>query len=172
MGFFTLSAKAMSPRDPKKKRFVSWQYPFSNRKSGPSNVKSGGRRLKIREDKLVAFQFLSASSINITSFRNRAPWSLPEADRRFVAIMMEAVSTPETSVYVNETTQRYIPEDCNLHELSFFYYRCRKSRESNLGSFHEVKINRTLIPTSPHIVHSSPSVMVPREFSWSIALIK
>jgi hypothetical protein len=28
---------------------------------------------------------------------------------------MEAVRTSETSVYSNETTRRYIPEDSNLH---------------------------------------------------------
>jgi hypothetical protein len=28
---------------------------------------------------------------------------------------MEAVRTPETSVYSNETTRRYIPEGSNLH---------------------------------------------------------
>jgi hypothetical protein len=28
---------------------------------------------------------------------------------------MEAVYTSETSVYVNETTRRYIPQSCHLH---------------------------------------------------------
>jgi hypothetical protein len=28
-----------------------------------------------------------------------------------IALMMEAVRTPETSVYFNETTRRYIPEN-------------------------------------------------------------
>jgi hypothetical protein len=29
--------------------------------------------------------------------------------------MMEAVRTSETSVYFNETTERYIPDGCHLH---------------------------------------------------------
>jgi hypothetical protein len=29
--------------------------------------------------------------------------------------MMETVSTPETSVYSNDTTQRYIPEGSHIH---------------------------------------------------------
>jgi hypothetical protein len=33
----------------------------------------------------------------------------------FIALMMEAVHTSETSVYLSETTWRYIPEDCHLH---------------------------------------------------------
>jgi hypothetical protein len=38
--------------------------------------------------------------------------------REFIALMMEAVSTTETSVYSNETTRRYIPEDFNIHTRS------------------------------------------------------
>jgi hypothetical protein len=32
----------------------------------------------------------------------------------FIALMMEAVHTSETSVHFNMTTRRYIPEDSNL----------------------------------------------------------
>jgi hypothetical protein len=32
-------------------------------------------------------------------------------EQTFIAWMMEAVRTSETSVYSNETTRRYIPED-------------------------------------------------------------
>jgi hypothetical protein len=32
-----------------------------------------------------------------------------------IALMMEAVRTFETSVYSNETTRRYIPEDSDIH---------------------------------------------------------
>jgi hypothetical protein len=35
------------------------------------------------------------------------------------ALMMDAVRAPETSVYSNETTRRYIPEGSNLHFLFF-----------------------------------------------------
>jgi hypothetical protein len=35
-----------------------------------------------------------------------------------IALMIEAVRTFETSVYSNETTRRYIPEDSKLHTRS------------------------------------------------------
>jgi hypothetical protein len=38
----------------------------------------------------------------------------------FIALMMEAVLTSETSVYYNETTLLYIPEDSNLQRLLCF----------------------------------------------------
>jgi hypothetical protein len=37
--------------------------------------------------------------------------------RMMITLMMEAVLTSETSVYFNETTRRYIPEDYSLHLL-------------------------------------------------------
>jgi hypothetical protein len=40
---------------------------------------------------------------------NTALGSLVEVDWRFIVLMKEAVDTSETSVYSNETTQRYIP---------------------------------------------------------------
>jgi hypothetical protein len=43
------------------------------------------------------------------------PFSLVEVYRRFVAMMMEAVSTSETSVNCYQTTRRNIPEDSHLH---------------------------------------------------------
>jgi hypothetical protein len=42
---------------------------------------------------------------------------------------MEAVQTSETSVYSNETTQRYMPEGSNLHT------HCHKNLKSN-GDLH------------------------------------
>jgi hypothetical protein len=53
----------------------------------------------------------------IRAFWVAAPCSLVGVDRRFgdVYLMMEAVRTPETSVYSNETTRRYIPDDYNFH---------------------------------------------------------
>jgi hypothetical protein len=38
----------------------------------------------------------------------------------FIALMMEAVRIIETSVYFNETTWRYIPEGCHLHDHELF----------------------------------------------------
>jgi hypothetical protein len=43
------------------------------------------------------------------------PYSLIEVYRRFIALMMEAVSTSETSVNFYQTTRRYNPEDSYLH---------------------------------------------------------
>jgi hypothetical protein len=41
-------------------------------------------------------------------------WSRPTFQRRFTGLMLEAVSTCETSVY-SETTRCYMPESSNLH---------------------------------------------------------
>jgi hypothetical protein len=38
----------------------------------------------------------------------------------FIALMMEADRIIETSVYFNETTRRYIPEGCQLHDHELF----------------------------------------------------
>jgi hypothetical protein len=46
----------------------------------------------------VGFQVLTAASMNMTVFCDVAPCSLVEIDRLFIAPMMEAVSTSETSV--------------------------------------------------------------------------
>jgi hypothetical protein len=60
-----------------------------------------------------------------TVFWDVAQRSLVVADRRFtvtyclghqgelITLIMETVRTSETSVYSNETTLRYIPEDCS-----------------------------------------------------------
>jgi hypothetical protein len=48
----------------------------------------------------------------MTVFRDAAPCSLVDTDRRSTgALMMEAVSTSETSVNLYQTTRRNIPED-------------------------------------------------------------
>jgi hypothetical protein len=44
-------------------------------------------------------------------FWDVAPYSHVEVDRRFMALMMEAVRTSETSVHFKVSTRRYIPED-------------------------------------------------------------
>jgi hypothetical protein len=40
---------------------------------------------------------------------------VPPLSGRFIALMMEAVHISETSVYLYETTWRYIPEAYHLH---------------------------------------------------------
>jgi hypothetical protein len=70
----------------------------------------------------MRFQVLTAASIKLTVFWDVAPCSPVETDRRFrgayclwAALMMEAVSTSETSVNFYETTRSNIPEDSHLH---------------------------------------------------------
>jgi hypothetical protein len=46
----------------------------------------------------------------MTPFCDIATCNLFEVERCFIALMMEAVRTSETSVYFNEPTRRYIPE--------------------------------------------------------------
>jgi hypothetical protein len=50
----------------------------------------------------------------LTAFWDIVPYGLVEFSGRFIALMMDAVRTSETSVYFNETTRRYIPEGCHL----------------------------------------------------------
>jgi hypothetical protein len=38
-----------------------------------------------------------------------------------IALMMEAVSTSETSVIIYQTTRRNIPEDSHLHTRRWFF---------------------------------------------------
>jgi hypothetical protein len=63
----------------------------------------------------VRFQVLTAASVKIRVFWDVAPCSHIEVDRRFRALMMEAVRTYETSVNFNVTTRQYIPEDNSEH---------------------------------------------------------
>jgi hypothetical protein len=71
----------------------------------------------------VRFQVLTAASMKFRVFWDVAPCSHVEVVRRFCgayylhhqsALMMEAVSTSETSVNFNVTTRHYIPEDSKL----------------------------------------------------------
>jgi hypothetical protein len=48
---------------------------------------------------------------------------------RLIALMMEAVSTPETTINFYETTRRNIPEGCHLH------IRRRENLKSDWGHF-------------------------------------
>jgi hypothetical protein len=45
-----------------------------------------------------------------------------------IALLMKAVRTSETSVYYNETTRRYIPEDSNLHTCRREYLNSRRKK--------------------------------------------
>jgi hypothetical protein len=42
----------------------------------------------------------------------------------FIALMMEAVCTPETSVYIMETTRRYIPQTCHVQGNMHTHIHC------------------------------------------------
>jgi hypothetical protein len=73
---------------------------------------------------LVRFQALMAANMKKTVFLDVPPCSLEETDLRtfqnclllpsLIALMMEAISTSETSINFYETTRRNIPEDGHL----------------------------------------------------------
>jgi hypothetical protein len=72
---------------------------------------------------MYSFLKFIKSKYRILVFWDVAPCSLG-VDRRFhhqgdefIALMMDAVRTSESSVY-SDTTQRYIPEDSELHTRS------------------------------------------------------
>jgi hypothetical protein len=87
----------------------------------PSNL----RKLSYTADfallRTPAVSHFKTEKTKFTVFWDVAPCSLIGVDRRFRgaychhALMMEAVSTSETSVHSNATTRCYIPEDCKLH---------------------------------------------------------
>jgi hypothetical protein len=54
----------------------------------------------------VRFQVLTAASVKFRVFWDVAPCSHIEVDRRFRALMMEAVRTSETSVNFNVATRQ------------------------------------------------------------------
>jgi hypothetical protein len=60
--------------------------------------------------------------VKLAVFWNVAPCSLIEIDRRFrgvyrpIALVMEVVSSSETSVNIYQTTRPNIPEDSHLHD--------------------------------------------------------
>jgi hypothetical protein len=62
----------------------------------------------------LRFQVLTTASMKIKISWDVGPRSPFGVDRRFIALMVEAVRTSETSVYSNETMLRYIPEGSNL----------------------------------------------------------
>jgi hypothetical protein len=57
---------------------------------------------------VLRLQVLTAASMKVTVFWDIAPYSL------MIALMMEAVSTSETSVNLYQTARRNIPEDSHL----------------------------------------------------------
>jgi hypothetical protein len=56
----------------------------------------------------------TSSGLKMAVFRDVAPCSLVEIDRRGIALMMEAITTSETSVSFYQTTQWNIAEDSHL----------------------------------------------------------
>jgi hypothetical protein len=71
----------------------------------------------------MRFQVLSATVMSMAVFWDVAPCGLAEIDRRFRgpyfiirAMVMETISTSETSVNFYQTTRLNIPED---HRLQF-----------------------------------------------------
>jgi hypothetical protein len=83
------------------------------------------------------------SLVKIGTFWDVAPCSLRRVERRFrfIALMMEAVRTSETSVYSKETTWRYIPEESNIHT------RCREILKSHTGPLVVAVQRRSLSPS-------------------------
>jgi hypothetical protein len=69
--------------------------------------------------------------------------------------MMEAVRTSETSVYLNETTRRYIPEDSKLHTR----------RRENLKS------HTNFLPRSLKLGHATLRIVVAGYMIWIFCVI-
>jgi hypothetical protein len=63
---------------------------------------------------IMRFQVLTAASVKLRSFWDVVPCSAVEVDRRFIALMMAAVRTSETSVNFDLSTRRYTPKDSIL----------------------------------------------------------
>jgi hypothetical protein len=61
----------------------------------------------------MRFQVLTAASMKMLVFWDMAQFSLVEVER--IVLIMQTVSTSETSVYFIETTRRNISEGSNLH---------------------------------------------------------
>jgi hypothetical protein len=96
---------------------------------------SSGMTLRLYYEKKVRFQVLTVARMMTTVFWIVAPCSLVEVYRRFrgpcclhhqgdESLIMEAASTPETSVNVYQTTRHNNPEDSHL----------KKNIRLNLGS--------------------------------------
>jgi hypothetical protein len=57
---------------------------------------------------------LCGTSVKFRGFWDVAPCSHVEVDHRYIALIIAAVRTSETSVKFNVTTRHYIPEDSKL----------------------------------------------------------
>jgi hypothetical protein len=66
-------------------------------------------------------------------FRLRRP-TFHKCVLTLISVIMETVGTYETSVYFNETTQRYIPEDCNVHTSSRQKWNSRRETFHHAGT--------------------------------------
>jgi hypothetical protein len=77
----------------------------------------------------LRFQVLTAANMKLAVFCVVTPCSLVEVYRRFIALMMKAASTSETSVNFYHTTQCKTQKTANLkHQSSddeFCIYDCR-----------------------------------------------
>jgi hypothetical protein len=77
----------------------------------------------------VKLQVLAAASMEMAVFWDVAPCSLVEVYRRFRGVlMMEAVSTSETSVNFNKTTRYNNPEDSHRQKNIWMKKRLRNKR--------------------------------------------
>jgi hypothetical protein len=92
-------------------RKLEWDYKFSKT---PSTTH--------REDeRFSCFRVVTRGETNMAeddSLVEKAQYSFVDVDRCFkgiIAMMTEAVSSAETSIYSNSTTRRYIPKGCHLH---------------------------------------------------------
>jgi hypothetical protein len=65
---------------------------------------------KYEDDSLVEYNAVQSRRSRPTFQR----FVLPPSSGRYT-LMMEAVSTSETSISFNEVTRRYIPQGCHLH---------------------------------------------------------
>jgi hypothetical protein len=70
-----------------------------------------------RETQLTLYSVTNSKCSRLSNNGNVI--STEDCDIRIIT-MMEAVRTSETSVYSNETTRRYIPEDSHLLIIKYF----------------------------------------------------
>jgi hypothetical protein len=76
-------------------------------------------------DLYATFQVIIAACMKFRVSWDVLPCSEVDVDQCFklIALMMEAVRTPETLVNINLTTRQYIPGDSKLHiDLYFVYF--------------------------------------------------
>jgi hypothetical protein len=94
-------------------------------------------------------------SLKMTVFWDVAPCSLVEIEQRFrgtyclslhaIVLVMEAVSTSETSVSFYHTTRRNIPEDGHLHAITLMKEASLLKRRSVSTRIHGAASQKTVI---------------------------